>query len=94
MKWIPCSEKPEGGRKLLVTNNLEARDAYGEMSHLWLVNLLQHDDELGFLAYTDGDTRIENLTHWRYALPPDLPAARRSSEPEAVTQRQSSDKTS
>lgn len=70
--WIKCSERlPEPHRKLLVTNNVEARDAHGQMSHVWLVRMIHKaDDDEGFCAYTDEMTKVHGVTHYRYALPP------------------------
>lgn len=52
-----------GYQKVLVTNNLGARDAFGELSHVWLTGTLLNDDARGWFAYSDG-LRISYLTHW------------------------------
>lgn len=68
---------------ILVTNNIEARDQWGHMSHLWLVGMVHyHDDgphefagrviaEKGEITAYDQsiDMAIRNLTHWRPAVP-------------------------
>ncbi len=68
---------------ILVTNNLEARDRWGRMSHLWLVSMVHyHDDgpsifngrELAgkgeITAFAQPcDFALRNLTHWRPAVP-------------------------
>jgi hypothetical protein len=67
--WTSVEKRrPRKHRKLLVTNNIAARDAFGQMSHIWIINLLQHDRATGWSAYADnGDfLRIENISHWRY----------------------------
>lgn len=50
-------------RKVLVTNNLHARDATGRMSHVWLA--MPHEGREGWVAFDEGDCKIRNLTHWR-----------------------------
>lgn len=71
--WVKCSERlpEEHSGKILVTNNLEARDAFGHMSHIWLVQMI-HDggEEFGWFAFDDYDNRApQNITHWM-PLPP------------------------
>ena len=66
-EWIPVTERlPEKHQgKFLVTNNLKARDAFGFMSHVWLVNMLHHNDDFGYYAFDDYDNRVpQNVTHW------------------------------
>lgn len=77
-----CDAMPELHRKLLVTNNLEARDAYGFASHVWLVDMVHFYTERfvwnGDVFAEAGETiarvglrdpYLRHLTHWRYALP-------------------------
>lgn len=72
--WVPIAEaRPESHRRLLVTNNINARDAFGRMSHVWLVRMIHEPSETdheheGWIAFDDSDRIIESLTHWRYAL--------------------------
>jgi hypothetical protein len=70
--WIridKCVPPKESGF-LLVTNNIGARDAFGHMSHIWLVSLIFPQFAGGFSAYAEpSDRRVENLTHWRPAIP-------------------------
>jgi hypothetical protein len=55
---------------LLVTNNIAARDAFGHYSHVWLTSLVQRKESGVFVAFAEpSDQLIENLTHWRPALP-------------------------
>lgn len=63
-----CSE-PDLKRQLLVTNNLMARNAHGEMSNLWLVNSAHKANNGHWMAFDDAGRRIEMLTHWKYAMP-------------------------
>jgi hypothetical protein len=73
-KWIPVAERlPEPHRRLLVTNNINAEDAFGQMSHVWLVRMIHEPSDTdhenkGWIAFDDYDGIIESLTHWRYAL--------------------------
>lgn len=46
-------------RKVLVTNNISARDAFGDPSHVWLGNPHESEDE-GWRLYVGG----KFLTHW------------------------------
>lgn len=63
-------------RKVLVTNNLTARDRMGRMSHVWLAFPVGAvDDHDGVVAYDDGDRKIRNLTHWLDAIPRDAGSA-------------------
>ena len=61
--WKPITE--EIRRKVLVTNNIDARDAHGQMSHVWIVILVQKDEQRGFVAMDDSGWRmIESLSHY------------------------------
>ena len=57
---------------MLVTNNIDARDARGDMSHLWLVYMLHapslSEPQYGVTAFS-GNRRICYITHWRPAIP-------------------------
>lgn len=63
-------QKPLPNRWLLVTNNLNARDAHGEMSHLWLTTFwTKNEDNPNEIISFDTDySKIRSLSHWRYAL--------------------------
>lgn len=54
---------------LLVTNNIEARDAFGNMSHVWLAGSLHAQSDSSYLAFAHPTigTRVENITHWKPA---------------------------
>lgn len=60
----PCAEP------ILVTNNLSARDAHGNMSHLWLVLGVLLAEDGSWVAFTEGYKKIYNITHWT-RLPPE-----------------------
>ena len=61
---------PKPHKWVLVTNNLDARNAHGLMSHLWLVDFVQKSEipNNGYIAF-QRNMEVINLTHWRYALP-------------------------
>lgn len=74
--------KPTHGY-ILVTNNLEAKDRWGKMSHVWLVSMvhthpggphvfngrtLAEQGEITAFAHP-GDWPLRGLTHWRPAVP-------------------------
>lgn len=78
--WISLAERlPDKDEPhFLVTNNLEARNAHGHRSHVWLVTMVHEakpgektihgDDKLQrfgrFSAFDDADIRVRGLTHW------------------------------
>lgn len=59
--WKPI--KREIKRKVLVTNNVDARDAHGRMSHVWVVGLVQKDGR-EFIAFDDHMQRLWGLSHY------------------------------
>lgn len=53
--------------RVLVTNNINARDAHGGMSHVWIGNIIKSDKpkERGkFVTFDDGDMMILDITHY------------------------------
>lgn len=60
---------PDKTRWIIVTNNIEAKNAHGEMSHVWMVNFCQQSSGLkdGIVAFDEGDRKTINLSHWKYA---------------------------
>lgn len=61
--WRPITG--EIRRKVLVTNNLNARDAHGQMSHVWVASLVQIDDSgKEFITFTDHWQKIWGLSHY------------------------------
>lgn len=69
-KWIDVTQRlPEGNHgALLVTNNMDAEDANGNMSHLWLASMLHPQEDGSYDAFDASDmARIERVSHWRYA---------------------------
>lgn len=72
--WTELSleQPPHPSPMLLVTNNICGRNAHGFMSHIWLVSMV-HEKNGEFCAFRDdGYSKVEFLTHWRYAVPADL----------------------
>ena len=77
--WIPFErQRPPRHKRCLVTNNLSARDAHGQMSHIWIgwpqqssgpTDSFPHTPEKGsWFCFTDTYDRVVYLTHWM-ALP-------------------------
>ena len=58
---------PVENKWIIVTNNIKAVDAYGEMSHVWLTTFVTHSKKDGFATFDAADRKIMNLTHWKYA---------------------------
>jgi hypothetical protein len=64
-QWKPITEPVTD--RVLVTNNITARDAYGKMSHVWIGFILAADNpnyEGEWVTYGDDDRKITNLTHY------------------------------
>lgn len=59
-------EEPEVGKWVVVTNNLEAKNSQGEMSHVWLSNFVQCTEGVFFTFISGSYQRAEHLTHWKY----------------------------
>ena len=50
-----------------VTNNIRARDAYGNMSHVWITKHVATSREGdGFVVFDAADRKIVGLTHYKY----------------------------
>jgi len=58
-------EKPEKKKWIVVTNNIKAENAFGEMSHVWLVNFYAENAGI-FVTFDDNDSQISHLSHWKY----------------------------
>jgi len=50
-------------RSVLVTNNLNARDRMGRMSHVWYASPI-HSALGSWVTYDEADRKIVGLTHW------------------------------
>lgn len=61
-------KKPNENKHLIVTNNINAKNAHGEMSNVWLTSFLTESKRHNCLvAFDDADRCILGLTHWKYA---------------------------
>lgn len=71
--WIALTERqpPEDCPRLLVTNNVTARDACGDHSHIWLTSMVHKQSDGSYCAFDEHDMRLRGITHWRYAVPED-----------------------
>ncbi len=59
-------EHPEKHRWIIVTNNIDAKDAFGQMSHVWLTTFFTKSSQFGLVTFDAADRKIINLTHWKY----------------------------
>lgn len=63
--WEPIDPLNIPTGRVLVTNNLEARDANGVMSHVWIGHVVRSSHTGGeFVTFDEGDRVIYGLTHW------------------------------
>ena len=60
---------PEKDKHIIVTNNINAKNAHGEMSHVWMTNFYTGgiDDDDGIVTFDARMAKIHRLTHWKYA---------------------------
>jgi len=74
-KWTVFDRRPPPEHaQCLVTNNIKARDAFGNMSHVWIghpqrsfgpTDSFPHIPPKGtWMIFTDCDRIVEGLTHW------------------------------
>lgn len=68
-KWKPIKEydlKRKDG-KCLVTNNISATDTYGQMSHIWITNMI-HKNGRQYSTFNDAvmpyPEQIFGITHY------------------------------
>lgn len=68
--WVLFSdEKPPKNESVLVTNNPAARDAFGKMSHIWLL-WPQQTEEGEWIGFNDADCKVRSLVMWHKLPPP------------------------
>ena len=61
--WKPVTDEIK--RKVLVTNNLDARDSFGQMSHIWVADGVWRDsDHPGQFCTFDGMQKIWGVRHY------------------------------
>ena len=62
----------EGGMPIdnewvIVTNNINAKNAFGKMSHVWLTcHAIESREGDGIVTFDDFDRKIIGLTHYKY----------------------------
>ena len=61
----------EGGMPIeqewvVVTNNIEAKNAHGVMSRVWLTNFVIKSGRGGIVTFDARDAKITGLTHYKY----------------------------
>lgn len=61
--------KPSANKHIVVTNNLNAKNAHGEMSHVWMTTFWKEGakDGEGIITMDTNGRRIFQLSHWKYA---------------------------
>lgn len=65
MKWKKITK--ELNRRVLVTNNLKARDAHGGMSHVWIGFIIKSSQPKmsgKFMTYDEGNRSICDISHY------------------------------
>ena len=68
-EFTPFSElKPKENKHIVVTNNIDAVNAHGEMSHVWMTShaFKGSNKNDGIITFDAADRQIYNLTHWKY----------------------------
>ena len=60
-------ELPYDNKWLIVTNNINETNAYGEMCYVWLVNFVMGQKDGSVAAFDPDGQKIKSLTHWKYA---------------------------
>jgi hypothetical protein len=51
------------GKRVIVTNNINSRDKYGQRQFIWIVEMVHYSDG-EYTAFAIGDRRIRNITHF------------------------------
>ena len=61
-------EKPDEHKWIVVTNNLNAKNAFGEMSHVWMTDFYTKGskDYEGLVTFDEGGRKVIGLSHWKY----------------------------
>ena len=60
--------------QVLVTNNLNARDAHGQMSHVWIGHIIKSSEPKlygKFVTFDNSDRLIHDLSHYCEIPQPD-----------------------
>lgn len=70
-KWKPITGEIK--RPVIVTNNINARNAHGHMSHFWATSFVQYDEETNeYICFQAGWQKIWGLTHYADIAAPDF----------------------
>jgi len=72
MNWISVKDQlpPENCGFILITNNINARSAFDNMSHIWMSLMLHKQDDGRFSAFAHPSlSKVEGITHWSLAAP-------------------------
>ena len=61
--------KPKQNKHIIVTNNLNAKNAHGEMSHVWMTTFwgIGQEKHEGIVTFDAAQQKIIGLSHWKYA---------------------------
>lgn len=64
MSWrsFKTDGPPPHAARVLVTNNIKARDAHGQMSHVWIGFPIYSARE--WIIFDDADRKVYGLSHW------------------------------
>ena len=70
--WQEITQQHATGGPYVVTNNIEACNAFGEMSHVWVTDFIQRsaepETEGTFICFDGNLRKIHGLTHY-YRIP-------------------------
>jgi hypothetical protein len=58
---------PDEHKHIIVTNNINATDAHGEMSNVWMTTVLYFHPDGEISSFNYGNAKLSFLTHWKYA---------------------------
>jgi hypothetical protein len=81
--WTAFADRwPDEHHDVIVTNNMNARDAHGRMSHVWIVwpQMTEHDNPTfdsvkgEIIGFLHNHERVRNLTHWHPLPEPPEPS--------------------
>ena len=88
MEWISFDEKEPPAQcalddpsvstvgNVLATNNIDARDRMGRMSHVWYLSPHKDSKTGEWSGYTDASREVTGLTHWSPVSPPNASTGR------------------
>lgn len=78
---LPATDDPSVmvSPRVFVTNNIDAKNRVGRMSHVWYVHPIKDDATGEWVAFDEGDRKIHSLTHWFDPFA-SLPAAPKAAE--------------